>query len=508
MDIYPNKALECNSMRIYRIAVSIITLFFMFALAASALAAGRHVDVLRLKADINPVTASYVERGIAAANSDGAAAVVIELDTPGGDLASMTDIIEHMEASRVPTIVYVYPAGAWAGSAGTFITVAADVAAMAPDTSIGAASPVGSGGSDLGKTEREKVTNFAAAYIQGLAKSHGHNATFAVQAVRSAKAIPYYQALSEHVINYITRDLPSLLKKADGYSTKTPNGTVVFHTAGAAIHYIDMDWSERLLLLLANPDLVLILMSIGTLAIIFELSSPGAILPGVVGVLCLAIAFFALGVIPINAAGLALIAFAILLFIADIKMPTHGILTVGGIISFALGALLLFSPASGSGGPSLSPWVVIFVTLLMAGFFGFVVRKAIRAQRAPVMTGIEGMVGTVGTARTDLNPSGMVYAEGSLWKAIADTGEIKQGEKVTITRVDGLTLHVAPVISSSPSATTASATEQPPKRDLRQAVSTEALAIPTEDGHDHTIDFQPVGSPAVEPVQGGKPKSS
>lgn len=434
-------------MRVTYVAAAALAVFLLLALASVASAGARHVDVLRLKADINPVTARYVERGISDANSDGASAVVIELDTPGGDIGSMKDIVQAMESSRVPTIVYVYPDGAWAGSAGTVITIAGDVAAMAPGTSIGAASPVGSGGTDIGSTERKKITNFMVAYIVGLAKDHGHNTTFARQAVANAKAIPYRDALNLHVVDYVASDLTTLLNDANGHVTRTPNGTVVFHTAGAAVRYIDMDWSENLLLLLSDPNLVLILMSVGTLAIIFELSSPGAILPGVVGVLCLLIAFFALGVLPINAAGLVLMAFAILLFIADIKMPTHGILTVGGIISFALGSLLLFSPSEG--GPSASPWVVAFVTLLMAGFFGFVVRKALLAQRWPVATGLEGMIGETGRADTELNPSGMVHAEGSLWKAVSDDGPIPSGARVAITAVVGLTLHVRPVIDLS-----------------------------------------------------------
>lgn len=429
-------------MKLCRVVLLTFGAVLLLLSATAHAASGRHVDVIKLNADINPVTADYVVRGINQANSDGASAVIIELDTPGGDLASMTKIIERMESSSVPTMVYVYPAGAWAGSAGTFITVASDIAAMAPGTAIGAASPVGSGGATLGKTERAKVTNFAASYIEALARDHGHNTKFAVRAVRGAVAIGYHKALNHHVVNFIAMDLHHLLNKANGVSVKTPSGIVTFHTANAAINYINMDWTENLLLLLSDPNLVLILMSVGTLAIIFELSSPGAILPGIVGVLCLAIAFYALGIIPVNAAGLVLMAFAILLFVADIKMPTHGFLTVGGIISFALGAVLLFSPSGVSGGPSISPWAVVFVTALMAGFFAFVVRKALKAQEWSVKTGSESLVGTTAITQSRLNPVGMVFLDGALWKAVSDKGPVEQGEEVRVLRIDGLSVHV------------------------------------------------------------------
>jgi len=432
-------AVQCG-MKLCRVWV-LASIFLFLPGVAIAASSGRHVDVIRLQSDINPVTASFVDRGIAEANTDGSSAVVLELDTPGGDLGSMTNIIEHMERSAVPTIVYVSPEGAWAGSAGTFITVAADIAVMAPGTAIGAASPVGSGGQTLGATERKKVTNFAASYIAGLARDHGHNTRFAVDAVRKAKAIPYQTAISEHVVNFAARNLRQLLSHADGYQVKTPNGRVTFHTAGASPRYINMDWTEQIELLLIDPNLVLILMSVGTLAIIFELSNPGAILPGIVGVIALAIAFFALGAIPVNVAGLVLMAFAILLFIADIKMPTHGFLTVGGIISFALGAILLFSP-SGVNGPTVSPWAVVFVTALMAGFFGFVVRKALNAQTWSVKTGTESLLGTPAIAQTRLDPEGMVYLDGALWKAVADDGTIERNQEVTVRRIEGLTVHV------------------------------------------------------------------
>ena len=431
--------------------VVLYAMFVCLALpAVMSRAAGMpHVDVCRLQADINPVTAQYLDRCLSQASTDGASAVVIELDTPGGDLASLQNMVEHMNASTVPTIVYVYPEGAWAGSAGTFITVTGDIAAMAPGTTIGAASPVGSGGQTLGTTEREKVTNFATSYIATQARDHGHNWHFAIAAVQTAKAIRYDQALSQHVINVVAVNLPQLLRKVDGMTVRTPNGLVTFHTAGAEIHYINMDWTEQILQTLIDPNLVLILMSVGTLAIIFELSSPGAILPGIVGVICLSIALFSLGTIPVNIAGLVLMVFAILLFIADVKMPTHGFLTVGGIIAFALGAVFLFSP-SGSSGPAVSPLTVLFVTALMAGFFLLVVRKAVRAQHWSVKTGTQALLGQKARVQTRLNPEGTVYFDGALWKATTDNPPLEQDSEVIVDQIDGLTVHVSPITTQTP----------------------------------------------------------
>lgn len=436
-------------MRLCRVCILAISLLFLLPVAVCA-ASGRHVDVIPLHADVNQVSAAYLDRGLSIANADGSSAVVIELDTPGGDLASLQNMVEHMETSRVPTIVYVYPAGAWAGSAGTFVAMAADIAAMAPGTTIGAASPVDATGGNLQSTERKKVTNFFSNYIATLARDHGHNPRFAFAAVKDAKAETYQKALATGVINFATPSLRQLLSRANDFHLKTPSGPITFHTGGAAIHYINMDFAENLAAFLQDPNLVLVLIAVGILAVIFELSSPGAVLPGVVGVISLAIAFYALGTIPINVAGLVLMGFAILLFIADIKMPTHGFLTVGGIISFFLGSLLLFGP-SGASGPSLAPWAPVFVTILLAGFFGFVIRKAIAARHWRVKTGTEAFLGSTGTARTRLDPGGMVYVNGELWKAVSDSGPVEPGAEVLIVHLQGLTVHVISLAGPEPS---------------------------------------------------------
>lgn len=427
--------------------------FLLLSPGTSVWAAGRTVDVIRLQGAINSVTAGYLDRGLTQAARDRASAVVIELDTPGGDLGSLEDMIRHMDASPVPTVVYVYPQGAWAGSAGTFVTMAADIAAMAPGTSIGAASPVGSGGQTLGATERKKVTNFAIAYIKAQARDHGHNVQFAAQAVQSAKAIPYDEALKNRVINVVANDLPSLLRKIDGTTVKTANGSVTFHTAGAAVRTITMNWTEQLEQILIDPNLVLTLLSVGTLALIFELSSPGAILPGIVGVISISIALFALGSITVDALGFVLIAFGILLFIADVKLPTHGFLTVGGLISFVLGSILLFSP-SGVNGPSLNPLVAVAVAAVMAGFFGFVVKKAVAARKWSVKTGTQALLGKTAVVRERLNPEGMVFFDGALWNATTELPPIDNGVEVLVTEIEGLTVHVTPLLAGEPPAPT------------------------------------------------------
>jgi membrane-bound serine protease (ClpP class) len=431
--------------KLCRVALYCLGAFLLFTGFAHATSATRHVDVLRLSGDIDPIHAQYVHRGLQQCENDGAVACIIELDTPGGDLESMKQMVTYMDACTVPTIVYVYPDGGWAGSAGTFITMAADLAVMAPGTAIGAASPVGANGGNLSSTENRKVKNFAIAYIAAQARDHGHNATFAAEAVQSAKAIPYNQAVAEGVVNFSATNITNLLNEADDRTVKTSNGVVTFHTAGASVSYIDMDFSEQLQEVLTDPNLLLILLSVGTLALIFELSSPGAILPGIVGVIFISIALFSLGTLTVNLTGLILMAFALLLFIADIRTPTHGFLTVGGIISFILGAILLFSPSGANGGPTLSPFVVVAVAIGLGLFFGFIVGKAVQARHWNVKTGVQALIGKTAVVRERLDPEGMVYLDGSLWRAVSAQSPVEVGSEVVVTRVEGLTAYVKPV---------------------------------------------------------------
>jgi len=400
------------------------------------------VDVLDLDGVIGPATARYVLRGIRQAEQDGAEALVIELDTPGGLLKSMDDITKAMLNTPVPTVVYVWPSGGRAASAGVFVTYAANIAAMAPTTHLGAAHPVGvaQGGSPEDKTMIAKVTNDAVAQIRGLAVRRGRNPDWAEQAVRQSVSITDEQALRLHVINLIAPSLQDLLAAIDGRDVQTVAGTKSLHTRTARVNQIPMDATEQFLLLLSDPNVGFILMTIAIYGIIFELSNPGSVFPGVLGGLALILALASFAVVEVNVAGLLLIGFSIILFIADIKVPTHGILTAGGIVSFVLGSLLLTEHQA----PFLRISVVLILAMagVTAAFFAFAVGAGIRAQSRKVQTGREALIGAVGVVRSDLAPSGTVFVQGELWTADSENGVIPAGQRVRVTRIEGLRLEV------------------------------------------------------------------
>ncbi len=412
--------------------------------AGAASSAGSHVDVVRLDGIVGPATARYILRGLREATNDGAVALIIELDTPGGLLKSMEDITKAMLASTVPTVVYVWPSGARAASAGVFITYAANVAAMAPTTHLGAAHPVGlapgGGGGAEDKTLMTKITNDAVAEIRGYAVRRGRNAAWAEQAVRQSVSITEPEAIKLHVIDLGADDLRDLLKKIDGRTVTTAAGTRVLHTRDAGVVEFPMDVTERFLLLLSDPNIGFILMTMAIYGIIFELSNPGSVFPGVIGGLALILALASFAVLEVNVAGLLLIGFAVILFIADIKVPSHGILTAGGLISFFLGSLLLTENQL----PFLriSFTLIVTMTVLTTAFFAFAVGAGIRAQAQKVQTGREGLVGAVGVARTDLAPAGTVFVQGELWSAESEDGVISAGQRVRVVRVSGLRLVV------------------------------------------------------------------
>ena len=402
------------------------------------------MDVVRLDGIVGPATARYILRGLRAATNDAAEALIIELDTPGGLLKSMEDITKAMLASTVPTVVYVWPSGARAASAGVFITYAANIAAMAPTTHLGAAHPVGiapgGGGGAEDKTLMTKVTNDAVAEIRGYAVRRGRNAAWAEQAVRQSVSITEPEALKLHVVDLGADDLRDLLKKIDGRTVTTAGGTRVLHTRDARVVEIPMDATERFLLLLSDPNIGFILMTMAIYGIIFELSNPGSVFPGVIGGLALILALASFAVLEVNVAGLLLIGFAVILFIADIKVPSHGVLTAGGLISFFLGSLLLTENQV----PFLriSFTLIVTMTVLTTAFFAFAVGAGIRAQAQKVRTGREGLIGAVGVARTDLAPAGTVFVQGELWSAETEDGVIPAGQRVRVVRLDGLRLVV------------------------------------------------------------------
>ncbi len=400
------------------------------------------VDIAQLNGVVAPATARYIIRAIREAEQSGAAALLIEIDTPGGLLKSMEDIAKAMLNTDVPTVVYVYPSGGRAASAGVFIAYAATIAAMAPTTHLGAAHPVGvgGGGKEEDKTMIAKVTNDAVAEIRGFAARRGRNADWAEKAVRESVSITETEALELHVIDLVASSPRELVDKLDGREVSTASGKRLLHTRGARLVDVPMDATERFLALLSDPNIGFVLMTMAIYGIIFELSNPGSVFPGVVGGLALILALASFAVLEINVAGLLLIGFSLILFIADIKVPSHGVLTAGGIASFVLGSLLLTERQA----PFLRISLTLILTMaaLTAGFFAFAVGAGLRAQMRKVQTGREGLVGAVGVARSELAPDGTVFVQGELWTAESVDGPIPAGGRVRVTRVDGLRLRV------------------------------------------------------------------
>ncbi len=413
---------------------------------ASLPVAAQGPTVIRIRVDgvIAPSSARFIQRAIREAEESSAAALLIELDTPGGLLKSMDEITKAILNARVPVFVYISPSGARAASAGVFVTYAAHVAAMAPTTHLGAAHPVavGSGGTQ-DKTMMEKITNDSVANIRSLARRRGRNADWAEKAVRESVSVDDAEAVRLGIVDLVAVDVRELLTKVDGREVETEAGPVVLATRRATVRTLEMDVSERLLDLLSDPNVGLILMTIAIYGIIFELSNPGAVLPGVVGAIALILALASFAILQVNVAGLGLLALSVVFFIADIKVPTHGVLTVGGILAFILGAMLLTERQLPFLRVSLQ--VAILTALFTGGFFLFAVGAGIRAQRTKVRSGTEGLVGAVGVARTALSPGGMVHVQGEMWTAEAEGGgSIREGDRVVVTGVDGLRLRVRP----------------------------------------------------------------
>jgi membrane-bound serine protease (ClpP class) len=444
-------------MTLRRIVCSLLFVLGILVLTASqALAQDSHVDVAAINGEINPITAGYVDRVVSQAEADGAKALVIRMDTPGGLDTSMRQIIQRILGAKVPVVVYVSPPGSRAGSAGVYITYASHVAAMAPNTNIGAAHPVAvdQNGQEqqLSATMQEKVTNDAVAYIQSLANQRGRNVDWAEQAVRQSVSITEQQALKTGVVEIVAPDVPSLLSQLDGRSVRMADGSsVVLQTRNATINVVSQNWIESFLEALSNPTIAYILLSLGLMALFFELANPGAILPGVIGGIFLLLAFFSLGSLPVNYAGLSLMGFAFILFVADALGPTHGVLTVGAIISLTLGSLLLFNTSLAGPTPIALPVIAATIACISA-YFIFVVNSVVRSRRRRVVAGREAMIGKIGQARSDLNPMGTIYIRGELWKAISEEGLVTEGEKVEVIGIEGLTLRVvkAPEIPEFP----------------------------------------------------------
>ena len=411
-------------------------------LACGSAPAAEKIDLIKIDGAIGPATASYIARSIDQARAQNAQCLVVQLNTPGGLLESTQNIVQSFLSAPIPVVVYVAPTGATATSAGCFITISASVAAMAPATTIGAAHPVTIGGNPAGgeekpdETMKKKLENFSVSYMEAIAAKRHRNVEWAKSAVRESASISAEKALELKVVDLIAVDLTELLKQLNGRAIdgKTLN------TASAEIAEIKMSPSEQVFQKLWRPEVMFILMLIAIYGIIGELTTPGAILPGVVGAIALILALYLAAILPVNVTGLALIGLALMLFIFDLYAPTHGVLTIGGIISFLIGSLMLFNRAD----PlfRLSLGYIVPATMITAAFFVFEIGKGLRAQRLPIRAGAETLLGKTVSALTLIDSrGGRIFVEGEYWNAISDT-PVEPGTPVKIAAVQGLTLKV------------------------------------------------------------------
>jgi membrane-bound serine protease (ClpP class) len=429
---------------LWRLALVLVTsLSFIPAVQAQS---DSHVDVLTVEGAITPIVASYVERGIETAQRDGANVLIIELDTPGGSVQVTEEVIQAMQAASVPIVVYVHPRGGKAASAGTFLTLAAHAAAMAPNTRVGAAHPVDMSGEDMSEAMEEKAVNDVVALLKGLAEPRGSDAVeWAEKAVRESSSITEDEALELGVVDFIAGDLTELLAALDGHQVLIREEAVTLQTQGASIKRLPMNTIEGFLHTITDPNIAFLLLTLGLNAIIFELSQPGGYLAGILGAICLVLALFSLGVLSVNWTGLIFVVLGFVLMLADVKAPTHGILATLGVVSFILGSMILFS----SPYAPVSRNLVVGVGLSTGAFFAFVVAKVFGVHQRRPATGLEGLVGQLAVARSDLDPTGTVFLKGELWQAVARDGTVKRGEEVEISEVEGFKLLVERVVGRS-----------------------------------------------------------
>ncbi|MBI2875657.1 MAG: nodulation protein NfeD [Candidatus Tectomicrobia bacterium] len=424
---------------IRKAAFLVLSLWLAGAISPAFSRASGEIRVLEVDDVINPIIAEYITDGIEKAVQEQAELLIIQLDTPGGLDRSMRIIIKEMLNSSVPTVVYVAPSGSRAASAGVFITIAAHIGAMAPGTNMGAAHPVAMGGEKMDPTLSKKIENDAVAYIRSIAEKRGKNADWAEKAVRQSVSISEKEALQLKVIDLIAPSLPALLKALNGRKVETVAGPKVLRTAGKKIVHQEMNLRQRVLALLSDPNVAYLLLMLGFYGLIFELSSPGAVLPGIIGGICLVLGLYALQMLPVNYAGLRLILLAIILFRAALKVPSYGALTIGGIIAMVLGSLMLIdTPATYL---RISLQLIVPMAIATAAFFSLLVRAVFRAHRIKPATGQEGLVGDIGVVRSWGGSTGRVFVQGELWEARSEDA-LREGEEVRIIGVEGLRLRV------------------------------------------------------------------
>jgi membrane-bound serine protease (ClpP class) len=430
----------------------ITPLFVAFAMVIGSLLPSQHhslvhassageVVVATYEGVINPVAAEYLHDALTTAQTSGAKALIVRLDTPGGLDTSMRLIIKDITAATVPVVVFVAPSGGRAASAGVFITLSAHVAAMSPGTNIGAAHPVAMGGGEMDKTMKEKVENDAVAYIKTIAEQHGRNVTWAEDAVRKSLSATETEALKLKVIDLVADDVPVLLKRIHGRTVALTSGSAKLETDGAAIREYPMGLRLEMLKTLSDPNIAYLLMTLGTIGLLAELYNPGAILPGIVGAISLILAFYSLQSLPVNYAGVLLIICGIVFLVLEISVTSYGLLALGGITAMTLGGLLLIKTDAPYLQVSLS--FLLPTVLTVAVMVGFVIWLAFTNSRRRPVTGMEGMIGEIGIATSDLTPHGQVTLHGEIWDAISRE-PIKRGEAAEVTSIQGLTLTVAP----------------------------------------------------------------
>jgi len=427
--------------------VRTLRIFFFVTLLAAAVsvwaqpdvASGPHVDLITIDGSINPAVDDFIRESIGRAKAGGARALIIQLDTPGGLLSSTRTIVKDLLGTPVPVIVYVAPSGAGAGSAGVFITMAANIAAMAPGTNIGAAHPVAGGGQEVKGVMGEKIENFTASFSESIAQQRGRNAEWAIEAVRKSVAITETDALKKKVVDIIAKDIDDLLRQSHGRKVDIEGRKQELSLQNVSVVRHEMSVKQRVLNAIADPNIAYLLMMAGILGLYMEFSHPGTIFPGVAGAICLLLAFASLQLLPINYTGLALMALGVALLVGEAFFPSFGVLGVGGIISLALGSLLLFDTPTSDFGVDRS---IVFTAVATIGSFVLAVSYLVfRSQKAKLTLGVDGLIGEIGVARERLSPRGTVFVHGEYWKAEADE-EVEPGEKIQVVGLDRMLLKV------------------------------------------------------------------
>jgi membrane-bound serine protease (ClpP class) len=433
--------------------VKTLRIFFFLALVMTGLSvmaqskdsSSAHVDWISIDGSINPAVDDFIRESIARAKVNGARALIIQLDTPGGLLSSTRTIVKEMLGSPVPVMVYVAPSGAGAGSAGVFITMAAHIAAMAPGTNIGAAHPVAGGGQEVKGVMGEKIENFTASFSETIARQRGRNAEWAIQAVRKSVSITEQEALKKNVIDIVAKDIDDLLAQADGRKVDVDGHKQALAVKGARVDRHQMSLKQKIINTIADPNISYLLLMAGILGLYMEFSHPGVIFPGVAGAICLLLAFASFQLLPINYTGLILMILGVALLVGEAFFPSFGVLGVGGTISLALGSLLLFDTQNADFGVDRS---IVFTAVATLGSFVLAISYLVfHSQKSRPTLGLEGLLGEVGEVRGALSPTGKVFVHGEYWNAQAD-GEIPVGEKVKVVGYDGMCLKVSRLAQS------------------------------------------------------------